>query len=89
MAILLLIQFTNASISFYETTKAGDAIAALKSSLKPAATAKRDGKWQVIEATLIVPGDLVLLGSGSAIPARGPQGMKIQTSYRRLCSRCF
>ena len=69
MAILLLIQFTNASISFYETTKAGDAIAALKSSLKPAATAKRDGKWQVIEATLIVPGDLVLLGSGSAIPA--------------------
>jgi H+-transporting ATPase len=69
MAILLLIQFTNASISFYETTKAGDAIAALKSSLKPAATVKRDGKWQVIDATIVVPGDLVLLGSGSAIPA--------------------
>jgi magnesium-transporting ATPase (P-type) len=38
MGILLLIQFANASISFYETTKAGDAVAALKSSLKPTAT---------------------------------------------------
>jgi H+-transporting ATPase len=56
--ILLLIQFTNASISFYETNKAGNAVAALKSSLKPSATAKRDGEWKVIDATLLVPGDL-------------------------------
>lgn len=69
MGILLLIQFSNASISYYETTKAGDAVAALKSSLKPTATCKRDGKWQNMDAALIVPGDLVLLGSGSAIPA--------------------
>ena len=69
MAILLLIQFTNASISFYETNKAGNAIAALKSSLKPSATCKRDGTWQVIDAALLVPGDTVMLGSGSAIPA--------------------
>jgi H+-transporting ATPase len=67
--ILLFIQFANASISFYETTKAADAVAALKSSLKPTATVKRDGKWQVINGTLLVPGDMVLLGSGSAIPA--------------------
>lgn len=67
--ILLFIQFANASISFYESTKAADAVAALKSSLKPTATVKRDGKWQVINGTLLVPGDMVLLGSGSAIPA--------------------
>lgn len=69
MAILLVIQFSNASISFYESNKAGNAIAALRSSLKPAATCKRDGKWQVLDAALLVPGDTVLLGSGSAIPA--------------------
>lgn len=69
MAILLAIQFINASISFYETNKAGNAIAALKNSLKPQATCKRDGSWQVIDARLVVPGDMVLLGSGSAIPA--------------------
>jgi H+-transporting ATPase len=69
MGILLGIQFINAFISFYETTKAGDAVAALKSSLKPIATCKRDGKWQNIDGATIVPGDLVLLASGSAIPA--------------------
>jgi H+-transporting ATPase len=69
MSILLMIQFANASIGFYETTKAGDAVAALKASLRPEATVKRDGKWRNIDASFIVPGDLVLLASGSAIPA--------------------
>jgi H+-transporting ATPase len=69
MAILLAIQFTNASIGYYEITKAGDAIAALKKSLKARATVKRDGKWQEIDAALVVPGDLVMLASGSAVPA--------------------
>jgi hypothetical protein len=65
MGILLVIQFTNATIGFYELNKAGNAVAALKSSLRPTATCKRDGKWAVVDATLLVPGDLVLLASGS------------------------
>ena len=69
MAILLFIQFGNASIAFYEITKAGDAVAALKASLKPEATVKRDGKWQNIDASLVVPGDMCLLAVGAAIPA--------------------
>ena len=69
MSILLFIQFANASIGFYEITKAGDAVAALKKSLKPSATVKRDGKFSNIDAALVVPGDLVLLASGSAVPA--------------------
>jgi H+-transporting ATPase len=69
MGILLLIQFINATIAFYEVVKAGDAIAALKASLKPEATVKRDGKWKIIGAAGVVPGDLVLLASGSVIPA--------------------
>merc|ERR1711871_1191703 len=71
MTILLIIQFANASIAFYEINKAGDAVAALKASLKPEATVKRDGAWKTVNAALIVPGDLVLLASGSAIPADG------------------
>eukprot|EP01035_Chromulina_nebulosa_P025036 gene25036-32635_t len=69
MAILLFIQFANASIGFYEITKADDAVAALKKSLQLKATAKRDGKFIEIEAALLVPGDLVLLYCGGAIPA--------------------
>lgn len=69
MGILLFIQFANASIGYYEITKAGDAVAALKSQLQAKATVKRDGKTRVIEAALLVPGDLVLLGAGAAVPA--------------------
>lgn len=69
MAILLFIQFANASIGYYEITKAGDAVAALKKSLKPTATVKRDGKFINVDAAILVPGDLVLLASGSAVPA--------------------
>lgn len=68
-AILLAIQLANALIGWWETVKAGDAVAALKNSLKPVATVCRDGKWQPIDATLLVPGDLVKLAAGSAVPA--------------------
>jgi magnesium-transporting ATPase (P-type) len=44
-------------------------VAALKASLQPVATVKRGGTWRTIHAGELVPGDLVLLGSGSAVPA--------------------
>lgn len=69
MAILLFIQFSNAIIGYYEITKAGDAVAALKSKLKAKATVKRDGVWTNVPARDVVPGDLVLLAAGSAVPA--------------------
>ena len=67
--ILTAIQFINAFLGWYETVKAADAVAALKASLKPLATVKRDGSWQNMDAALLVPGDLVLLGAGSNVPA--------------------
>lgn len=69
VGILLLIQFVNAFIGFHETTKAADAVAALKASLKPRATAKRSGSWETIDSALLVPGDIVKVSSGSAVPA--------------------
>jgi H+-transporting ATPase len=67
--ILLSLQFINASVSFYEAARAGDAVAALKAALKPAAVVKRDGRWANISAALLVPGDLVTLAAGAAVPA--------------------
>eukprot|EP01116_Phalansterium_solitarium_P007560 TRINITY_DN202_c0_g3_i1.p1 TRINITY_DN202_c0_g3~~TRINITY_DN202_c0_g3_i1.p1 ORF type:complete len:952 (+),score=338.15 TRINITY_DN202_c0_g3_i1:184-3039(+) len=69
MGVLLGIQFINATIGFYESAKAGDAVAALKASLKPTATCKRDGTWKVMDASTLVPGDLVQLNAGGAVPA--------------------
>ena len=67
--ILIFIQFTNTSIAFYETCKAKSAMSALKSSLPPQATVKRNGLWVTIDMSNIVPGDLVLLVAGYAVPA--------------------
>jgi magnesium-transporting ATPase (P-type) len=67
--ILCIIQFTNATISYYEMTKAGDAVAALQHTLQPTATVKRDGMWHTIPATGLVPGDTILLSSGVNVPA--------------------
>ena len=69
MSILLAIQIANASIAFYETNKANEAVAALKASLSPQATVKRDNKWRTIDTIHLVPGDLILLSTGSAVPA--------------------
>ena len=52
--ILLGIQFINASLGYYEIVKAGDAVAALKKSLKPLATVKRDGKVSIIFVDIIL-----------------------------------
>ncbi len=44
-------------------------MAALKATEQKLATVKRDGNFLEIDASLLVPGDLVLLTSGSAVPA--------------------
>eukprot|EP00899_Mesostigma_viride_P020054 jgi/Mesvir1/2804/Mv13910-RA.2 len=67
--VLLFLQLLNGFVGFYEASKAGDAVAALKAALKPSATCKRDGKWAVMNAAELVPGDVVLLASGAAVPA--------------------
>jgi len=66
----------------YETTKAGDAVRALKAS-RPQATARRDGVWQTLDAAALVPGDLVLLASGSHVPA----DCKARAARARACRR--
>eukprot|EP00474_Spongospora_subterranea_P003305 CRZ03763.1 hypothetical protein [Spongospora subterranea] len=67
--VLLCLQMINGIVGFTEANKAGNAVAALKATLKPAAQVKRDSQWQTIDAALLVPGDCVTLSSGSAVPA--------------------
>ena len=69
MAILFSILVTNISISFYELTKADHSVAAVKRSVKLTAKVKRDGKYVSIDSAFLVPGDLILLRTGSAVPA--------------------
>lgn len=59
----------NAILEFWQSSKASDALAALKNSLAPEATTLRDGTWQTVPAATLVPGDIVKIRLGGIVPA--------------------
>ncbi|WP_283094134.1 plasma-membrane proton-efflux P-type ATPase [Gluconobacter albidus] len=59
----------NAAIGFWQDNKAANALAALKKGLALKASACRDGVWAAIDATDLVPGDVVTVASGEIVPA--------------------
>ncbi|MCH8550360.1 MAG: cation-transporting P-type ATPase [Natronospirillum sp.] len=68
-AVILAVVLANAVIGYVQEAKAEEAINSLKSMLSSEATVVRDGERQTIAATELVPGDIVLLGSGDKVPA--------------------
>jgi H+-transporting ATPase len=68
-AVLMVLQFANATVGYIEERNAGDAIAALKQQLAPQCHTCRDGTWQTIPARELVPGDLLEIKLGDIVPA--------------------
>ncbi len=68
-SVILFMLILNAGIEFVQSSKAADALEALKSSMALRARVKRDGKWTDISAAEIVPGDIINLENGDIIPA--------------------
>ena len=67
--IILSVLLLNAGLEFWQDRKASNALADLKKGLAPEATALRDGKWQLIQAATLVPGDIVKIRLGVIVPA--------------------
>lgn len=67
--ILLIIVFVNAVIGFYQEFKAERILESLKDIIQSKATVIRDGKRMEVDQSELVPGDLVFLEEGGAIPA--------------------
>ncbi|CAD6202373.1 unnamed protein product [Miscanthus lutarioriparius] len=59
----------NSIISFIEENNAGNAAAALMSRLALKTKVFRDGQWQELDASILVPGDIVSIRLGDIIPA--------------------
>ena len=59
----------NAVVGFWQDYKASDALAALKKGLAPKARVRRDGTWLSIDASELVPGDVVNVSAGQIVPA--------------------
>ncbi len=70
-AIILIVVIINALLSFYQEYRADKSLAALKRMLAPEAEIRRDGNTQMVSATELVPGDIVLLDAGDRVPSDG------------------
>ena len=68
-AIILTMLLVNAGVDYWQESKAGNAIEALKARLAPKARVLRDGAWTDVPARDVVPGDVVALKLGDITPA--------------------
>jgi H+-transporting ATPase len=67
--IILILLLANAMVGFWEEYKAGNTVEALKARLALQAKVKRDGRWLVLPARELVPGDQIRLRLGDVVPA--------------------
>jgi len=67
--LILLIVILNAVMGVMQESKAEKALDALQNMSAPHAKVIRDGKADVIDASLLVPGDVILLEAGDFVPA--------------------
>ncbi len=59
----------NVIVGFAQEYRAGQALAALRRVISLQAKVRRDDKEELIDAKLVVPGDVILLAAGDTIPA--------------------
>ncbi len=66
--VVALLAF-NAVVGFVEEYRADVSVAALKGMLASKARVFRDGEWSLLEARLLVPGDVMRVRMGDIVPA--------------------
>ena len=66
---ILVIIILNGVLGFIQEFKAENAIESLKKMLRPTCKVLRESKEQIIDAKMLVPGDIVFLEIGDKIPA--------------------
>ncbi|WMT45279.1 MAG: plasma-membrane proton-efflux P-type ATPase [Cuniculiplasma divulgatum] len=67
--IIVALLIFNSIISYFQESKADDAVEMLTERVNVSARAVRDGKWNLIPAAELVPGDIVHVRMGDIVPA--------------------
>ena len=70
-AVILIVVVLNAGLGFWQEYRAERTLAALKDMLAAHARVRRDGQVAEVDASQLVPGDIVLLEAGDRVPADG------------------
>ena len=71
VVIILIVVLLNAVLGVFQESKAEAAIEALQTMTAATSKVLRNGKTETLHSTEIVPGDVVLLEAGDAVPADG------------------
>lgn len=69
MTVILAVVIINAIIGFFQEYRANKIFEKLKAIVRIAALVRRDGKIHTVDSEELVPGDIILLKSGSKVPA--------------------
>ncbi len=68
-AVILAVVVVNATISYIQEGRAEQAMEAIKGILAPRSSVLRDGARLTVDATALVPGDIVIVEAGDRVPA--------------------
>jgi Ca2+-transporting ATPase len=69
--VLVLLTIFNAILGMNQESKAEASLAALEKMMKSIARVRRDGEAVEVDASQLVPGDVVLMEAGNRVPADG------------------
>ncbi|MGC8704688.1 MAG: plasma-membrane proton-efflux P-type ATPase [Athalassotoga sp.] len=69
MYVIIALLLLNAVLGFFQEQRASKAVEALKKQLQINSRTLRDGKWEMIPARELVPGDIVRVRAGDFVPA--------------------
>jgi len=67
--VVLSLLIFNAGMSLVQERRANMAMSTLKQGLRIQARVKRDAKWSILPARMLVPGDVIRIRAGDLVPA--------------------
>jgi magnesium-transporting ATPase (P-type) len=68
-SIILLVAVVNAAVGLIQEGRAESALDGIRKMLSPTAEVRRDGEWTKVDASAVVPGDVVRVRAGDGVPA--------------------
>ncbi|MCU1327058.1 MAG: hypothetical protein JWN34_2428 [Bryobacterales bacterium] len=67
--IIVTLVLIGVAVNFLQASRANEAAQKLQNLVSPTSTVRRDGEWQVIARSAVVPGDIIRLSAGDMVPA--------------------